>query len=188
MRLYLIRHGRPDVAGGICYGRTDLHVQQEEHRKVLTTLTSALPRGGPIFSSPLRRCSELAALLAVALESDAVIHDGRLVEMDFGAWEMRAWNDIDRAEIDAWVAGLHSYRPGDGESVMCVAQRVRSFLDALQAQQLPSAIIVCHAGTIRMLSACMHHSSPMDAAIAAARAPQSIGYGELIALDCETSN
>lgn len=188
MRLYLIRHARPEVAGGICYGRTDLHVQPDEHRKVLTALMPSVPKRAPIFSSPLRRCSELAALFAVALESDGVIHDDRLAEMDFGAWEMRAWNDLPRAEIDAWAADLPLYRPGNGESVLSVAQRVRLVLDELQAQRFHSAIVVCHAGIIRMLSACLRHSSVLDAAIAAAQLPHSIAYGELIVLDCYPLN
>ncbi|WP_136418917.1 histidine phosphatase family protein [Herbaspirillum sp. ST 5-3] len=184
MRLFLIRHARPDVTDGICYGRTDLPVRPEEHRTVLTQLMQALPRRVPIFSSPLKRCSELAALLVEPLGSKAVIHDTRLAEMDFGAWEMRAWTDIPRAEIDAWAAGLHSYRPGGGESVLGVAYRVRQLLNELQAQQPDSVIVVCHAGTIRVLLACLSHSTLMDVARAAAQVPHSIGYGELIALDC----
>lgn len=142
MRLYLIRHARHEVAEGICYGWTDLHVQPDEHRKVLTTLMPSLPMGVPIFSSPLRRCSELAALFSAALESEGIVHDDRLAEMDFGAWEMRAWNDIPRAEIDAWAVDLPLYRPGNGESVLRVAQRVRLVLDELLAQRIHSAIVI----------------------------------------------
>jgi alpha-ribazole phosphatase len=184
MRLYLVRHARPDVDTGICYGSTDLHVAPEEHAGVLATLTPALPKSLPVFSSPLRRCGELAVQLAAALDSGAVIHDARLVEIHFGAWEMRAWNDIPRAEIDAWSADLHTYRPGGGESVLQAAQRVHAFLEDLRRRQLDSAIVVCHAGTIRLLTACREHASPLDAALHAARTSHKIGYGELILLDC----
>lgn len=188
MRLYLIRHARPEVTDGVCYGRTNLHVHPDEHRQVLTALIPSLPNGVPIYSSPLRRCSELATLLASALESDTVIHDDRLAEMDFGAWEMRAWNNIQRAEIDAWAADMPSYRPGGGECVLSVAQRIRLFLGELQTRRLCSAIVVCHAGTIRILSACLRNSSTVDAAFAAVQTPHSVAYGELIVLDCDLND
>lgn len=188
MRLYLIRHARPDVPAGTCYGRTDLYVHPDEHRRVLMALTPSLPKGVPIFSSPLRRCRELALLFAAALEADGIILDDRLAEMDFGAWEMRSWNDIPRAEIDAWTADLQMYRPGNGESVLCVAQRVRGILNELQTQGFHGAILVCHAGIIRVLSACLHHSSLLGATIAATQVSHSIAYGELITLDFFSRN
>ena len=184
MRLYLVRHARPEVAAGTCYGSTDLHVSQQEHAGALAALAPALPKCVPVFSSPLRRCSELAAQLAVALGSGEPVHDPRLAEMHFGAWEMLAWNDIPRADIDAWSNDLCAYRPGGGESVLQAAQRVHAFLEDLRRRQLESAIVVCHAGTIRLLSACRKHASPLDAALHAAGAPHAIGYGEMVLLDC----
>ena len=44
--------------------------------------------------------------------------DARLVELDFGSWEMHHWDTIPRAQIDAWAADVALYRPGDGESVL----------------------------------------------------------------------
>jgi alpha-ribazole phosphatase len=184
VRLYLIRHAPPEIASGICYGSTDLSVSEADQRAVLSALIPVLPMNLPVFSSPLRRCRELAASLASALASNQVLYDSRLAEMHFGAWEMRAWDDIPRAEIDAWAGNPHSYRPGGGESVLEVEQRVRSFLDQVQEQKLSGAIVVCHAGTIRMLSACRAHASPMDAALDAAGTQHAIAYGQVIALDC----
>lgn len=184
MRLYLVRHAQPVVAKGVCYGRTDLAVSPEEHRNALSSLIPALPKLVPIYSSPLRRCSELAMQLATALEAGEVLHDARLVEMDFGAWEMQAWSSIPRAEVDAWVADMCMFRPGGGESVLGMAERVRAFLDALLQQKHDSAIVVCHAGTIRLMDACLQHSSLQDAALAAGQTRQAIGYGELFVRDC----
>ncbi len=184
MRLYLIRHARPDIADGLCYGSTDLPVAQQEQQRLVAALVPALPKHTPLFSSTLLRCRTLAAQLADALASSPVIYDARLAEMHFGAWEMRAWNDIPRAEIDAWADDLCTYRPGDGESVLEMAQRVRSFYDELLQQRYASAAIVCHAGTIRLLSAGMHHASPIDMALDAAQSAHKIAYGELLVLDC----
>jgi alpha-ribazole phosphatase len=89
----------------------------------LPALITTLPKSVPVYSSPLLRCSELAADLAAALDCEPPILDPRVAEMDFGTWEMRAWNDILRPDIDAWTADLAGYRPGDGENVLEVTRR-----------------------------------------------------------------
>ncbi|HYD95193.1 MAG TPA: histidine phosphatase family protein [Noviherbaspirillum sp.] len=184
MRLYLVRHARPAVADGVCYGSSDLPVPEQEQRQALAQLAAALPKGIPLFSSPLQRCLALAAALAPALRTFAPIVDPRLAEMHFGAWELRAWETVPRAEIDAWAADLVHYRPGGGENVLEVAQRVQAFLDALRRRQEDAAIVVCHAGTIRMLLACLQAASVEQAAQAAAAGAHRIAYGGLTTVDC----
>jgi alpha-ribazole phosphatase len=183
MRLYLVRHPPTVVAAGVCYGSTDLDVLPAEHAAVAERLSPLLPRAARLFSSPLARCAGLATLLADALGSLPPTFDQRLVEMDFGAWEMRAWNDIARGDIDAWCADRLAYRPGGGETVLQVAQRVLSFLRDLETQRTGSAIVVCHAGTVRMLQASASFSAAADVARHAFDQPSSIGYGELHILD-----
>jgi alpha-ribazole phosphatase len=183
-RLYLIRHARPDIGDGICYGSTDLPVAQQEHQRLLAALVSNLPKHVPVFSSPLRRCRELATPLANALESGEVIYDPRLAEMHFGAWEMRPWSEIPRDEVDAWAKDLHRYRPGGGESVLEMAQRVHAFYSELRLRPCAGAVVVCHAGTIRLLSACMRQGSLSEMALDAAQIGHKIAYGEMLVLDC----
>lgn len=188
MRLFLVRHARPAVDPDVCYGSTDVPVPQEEQQATLEKLIPILPERVPIFSSPLQRCRTLASELACALDSGGVMLDGRLAEMHFGAWEMRTWDAIPRAEIDAWAANLQEYRPGGGESVLEVAQRVQAFHDDLRLRQCERAIVVCHAGTIRLLLAARYSALPMEMALHAARTAHRIGYGEVITLDCHLDN
>ena len=183
MHLYLIRHPKPDVAAGICYGASNLTVPVEEQARVVSLLTPALPRGVPVYSSPLRRCAEFAACLVAVLEGDAVIHDSRLAEMNFGNWEMRSWNDIPRAEIDAWTDSLINYRPGGGESVMQVMLCVDAFVQVLRDQKHQEAIVVCHAGTIRLLLVRKDGGSLTEAALVAAQSAHQIAYGAMIRID-----
>jgi alpha-ribazole phosphatase len=184
MRLYLLRHGRPEIEPGVCYGSSDLTVSQEEHACIVAATRPLLPQCVPVFSSPLRRCRELAMQLADALGGEQVRYDERLAEMHFGEWEMRKWDDIRREEIDAWANDPVMYRPGQGESVLHMAQRVCAFYEDLQQRQCESAIVVCHAGTMRLLSECRSGVSPMRMAANAARLRHDILYGELITLDC----
>jgi alpha-ribazole phosphatase len=130
-----------------------------------------------VFASPLRRCAELARLL-----SPDVIFDANLAEMDFGAWEERRWDDIPRAEVDAWAADLLHYRPGGGENVLDVARRVAAALDHIRHHATERAIVICHAGTMRLLATLAHGQPLEQAALAAAAAPHRIGYGEVLRL------
>jgi len=180
MRLILIRHPQPLVDAGICYGSTDLEVAPAQLERTLATLAPQLPAGLPVYASPLSRCAGLAARL-----SDTPIFDARLMEMDFGSWEMRAWDDIARADIDAWAADLPNYRPGGAESVLEMAMRIAAFHADLQRQlgDDGEAIIVCHAGAMRLLSACHAGLAPPEMALQAARAPHHIAYGATLILE-----
>jgi len=184
MRLYLIRHPRPIVAPNLCYGRTDLEADAEALASTSAALLPLLPRNARLFSSPLRRCADLADSLAQELDCISITHDERLREMYFGTWEMQPWDAIARTDIDAWANDMTDYRPGGGESVLEVAQRVRDFRDELAGTEIDHAIVVCHAGTIRLLAACEHGLSVPEMALYAAQKPHQIGYGELLILDC----
>lgn len=182
MQLILIRHPQPDVAPGICYGRTDLAVAPPQLELVLAALLPTLPTALPVYASPLQRCAVLATRLA-----QHPVYDERLVEMDFGTWEMQPWDAIPRAGVDAWAADLANYRPGDGESVLHMAQRIAAFYSDLQRQLDDGsgegqAIVVCHAGAMRLLSACHAGLAPLAMALQAASAPHHLPYGAALIL------
>jgi alpha-ribazole phosphatase len=180
MRLLLVRHPRPAVAPGLCYGSTDLAALPADTQHVHAALRAAgLPGSLPVYASPLRRCADLARLLA----RDAATFDARLAEMDFGRWELRSWDDIGRSAVDAWTADLLHYRPGGGENVLQVARRVAAFEASLRAAGHAEALVVCHAGTIRLLAA-LRGGVPLEqAALQAAGTPHHIGYGEILVLN-----
>lgn len=146
MRLHLIRHPRPAVAAGVCYGRTDLDLA-EDAADVAQALRPQLPANLPLFSSPLRRCRQLAEAL-----HPAPLFDARLLEMDFGEWEMQPWNALGREALDAWAARPLEFAPPGGESPAQLLQRVREFHTGLRGD----AIVVTHAGVIKALHGLLH--------------------------------
>jgi alpha-ribazole phosphatase len=147
VRVYLIRHPRPAVAPDICYGASDLDLA-DGALDCVPRLRAILPAHLPLFSSPLRRCRRLAETL-----HDAPRYDGRLSEMDFGAWELRPWNEIPRAELDAWADAPMGYAPPGGESVGALRSRVTAFLAEHCAPGGEDFAVVTHAGVMRIFAA-----------------------------------
>lgn len=143
MRLHLIRHPKPVIAPGICYGRLD--VVAEAPAASLPALQAVLPVGLPLWTSPLQRCLSLARLLHSSPRIDP-----RLAEMDFGQWEGVSWDAIERRQLDAWAADVAGYTPPGGESAAAVLARVKAFVADLTVDE---AILVTHAGVIRLLLA-----------------------------------
>ena len=143
MILHLIRHPRPLVEPGICYGPLDLAA--ENVAEVAEALRAELPPGLPVWSRPLRRCRVLAEHLHPAPQIDE-----RLVELDFCSWEGVRWDDVPLAELDAWAADVAGYAPPGGESPLLLQRRALAFVASLT---VPEAVIVTNAGVIRTLLA-----------------------------------
>jgi alpha-ribazole phosphatase len=116
MELHLIRHPRPDVAPGVCYGQTDVGLA-EAAADVAARLRPLLPRDYDLHTSPLAR----AHLLAQELGTPTA--DARLKEIHFGDWEGRSFDAIGAA-IDDWVADPLGFRAPGGESARQMASRV----------------------------------------------------------------
>ncbi|MDY7579551.1 histidine phosphatase family protein [Herbaspirillum sp. RTI4] len=182
-RLHLIRHPPPQVESGICYGSSDLPLKPEPLATLIAALIQRLPPKASMFYSPLQRCRLLALPLAAALGNATPTPDARLLEMHFGTWEMRHWDVIGKDAVDAWAQDMVRYQPGGGESVLQMATRVRAFYDDVLTRADGETIVVCHAGTIRLLAACQLGLSLPETALHAASTPHSIAYGELTTLE-----
>lgn len=146
MRVFLIRHPRPAVAAGICYGQTDLALA-DDALACAARLRGQLPPGGILYTSPLRRCRELAEALHPEPRTDT-----RLREIHFGDWEMRSWESIGRQALAAWAADPLEHAPPGGESVAMLRRRVAEFMVERQAEGCAALILVTHAGVMKVLS------------------------------------
>jgi alpha-ribazole phosphatase len=190
MKLYLVRHPRPTIDPGLCYGASDVPVSGDDLARACARLREAgllEPANDdlPVYASPLRRCADLARALQRRSPQAQLRLDARLAEMNFGRWELQPWSAIARDEVDAWAADLLHYRPGGAESVLDVARRVASFLDDLRRSGAARALLVCHAGTIRLLTqiAPLAPGAPLEpAALQAAQTAHHIDYGALLTL------
>ena len=142
MQIFLIRHPRPLLESGVCYGQLD--VEGEDPRPLARRLRSFLPADTPVVASPLRR----ALGLAKALDRQARV-DARLMEIDFGAWEGQRWSDIDRQLLEQWAADVLHFAPPGGESAARLQARVVDCVHSLCAEPGKRLALVTHAGAIR---------------------------------------
>lgn len=146
MALILLRHTRPDVDAGTCYGRRDVGLAATfaEEAEALLSQLLAFDR---VVTSPLSRCRRLADYIAGQTSRD-VTEDDRLREMDFGRWEGSAWSALPRGEIDAWANDFLHARPHGGESVAMLRARALEALDAYR-KLAGDTLIVTHGGVIK---------------------------------------
>ncbi len=155
-RVIFIRHSQPNIAANCCYGQLDMAAEAKQ-------LAIAANRLGPllatyqveqILSSPLLRCRQLAENL---YPDEAIRFCPELKEINFGQWEGRSWQQIPRAELDAWANAFLDCRLGAvGETVSEFNQRVMEFWQTLQQQlnasgQPQTLLCFTHAGVIRCI-------------------------------------
>lgn len=146
MPVILLRHTKPAIETGICYGRSDLDPGPDFETAVAAVL-DGLPPVARVVTSPLRRCRLLAERI-VADRNLALAEDPRIAEIDFGTWERVAWSAIPRLELAAWAADFHGARPHGGENLTMLAERVGAALADTPASD-PPTLWVCHSGVVR---------------------------------------
>lgn len=147
--IYLIRHTTPNIAKGIWYGRLDVDVAASfatEAAGILAALSTA--NIATFYSSPAQRCSKLAHHLA---GENRVQIDPRLQEINFGQWEGKNFNDIPRAQIDAWAADVENYVMPRGESPAMCRDRAQLFFNEHIQTATQNCAVIAHGGSIKAL-------------------------------------
>lgn len=177
--LWLVRHARPLIAPGICYGATDVAADAQDTAALARTLARDVPQRAPIRCSPLRRCTALAEALC-RWRPDLRWHvDARIAEMDFGHWEGVAWADIPRAELDRWSREFATLRFGGVESAQQMLDRVHEAW--METRSLAGcAVWLTHAGVIRCAGLLAQGRSSITGADQWPAEP--IGYGSVTRL------
>ncbi|MCF8186698.1 MAG: alpha-ribazole phosphatase [Sulfuritalea sp.] len=153
MDVYLVRHTKPNVTAGVCYGQTDVGLAESFDtewsmlKPKLEHLTSPV-----IFSSPLKRCAQLAQRAVNDFNFSSPLTDARLLELNFGDWELKSWQDIPQGIAGEWTDEHVMQAPPNGESYVDLHRRAKEFLyDLAMYQNIKQALVFTHAGVIRAL-------------------------------------
>ncbi len=150
--LYLVRHTSVSIDKGICYGQSDVPVSDlfsEEVSLIRNKLGKV--EFDKVYSSPLSRCLLLAESL---VGNDVFINtDDRIIEMNFGEWEMMKWDDINREEMDKWGNDFVNVACPRGESYLDLFRRSLDFYNEVSHKDKTccNVLVVTHSGVIRSI-------------------------------------
>lgn len=163
------RHPAPRGARGRCIGgRTDLPVDPRKARRLAHRIRAHARRHGlprEVVTSPLKRAADVGRWLR---RWGFVWHvDASLAEMDFGAWDGRAWAKVPQAEFDRWMADFTGFDFDGGERLAALLQRAAAW-------RAPCALAVGHGGwiTARLWAAQQKGQAPLPGTW-----PAPPGYG-----------
>lgn len=173
IHLTAIRHTRVEVPAGICYGQSDVPLASTytgELEQVRLKLSGA--EFDAVYCSPLSRCRILAGDLFPSVNLQ---FDERLMELNFGQWELQAWDNISpTAEAQAWFADYVNGRTPGGESFRDQIARTASFLEELKQRGIEKVAVVTHGGILRALACLLNGTEPLDAF------QSKVDYGEVL--------
>ncbi len=161
MEIYLVRHTKTVLPKTICYGQLDTELETP-YSEAFQAIQSQLPTEAVLYSSPLKRCKLLAEFLNASFQTQ-IYYDTCLQEMNFGDWEGKAWDDINAAELGAWMENFVITKVPNGEAMRDVFERVKLFFKELPTNTTLPIVIVAHAGTIRNFL-CLVNNTPLEKA------------------------
>ena len=165
MKLWIVRHAKPLIDSGVCYGALDIAADATHTSQAARTLAQALPMHCKVWVSPLQRCKQLAEALSALKPGLEVQTDARLTEMDFGTWEGVAWDAIPLVAMQAWTDDFGAHRFGGVESANEVMARVAELWDAARQQPEENQVWITHAGVARAVQLLSQGIRSVDTAI-----------------------
>jgi alpha-ribazole phosphatase len=146
MILHLIRHPKPVVEPGICYGRLDLAA---ENAGALSRISLAGSICQAVCRCGAARCGAVGKLAGVAASAIRLL-DERLAGNGFWAsGKVKHWDDIPRPRagcLGGRRGGLCAAGRGIAAGPAAAGTRFRG-----RPWTVPEAVIVTHAGVIRVL-------------------------------------
>ncbi len=186
MKIWLIRHAKPLVEKGLCYGRLDVRADQSLTELASDNLMNALSESSGIkvlLTSPRQRTKQLANLLAQRLNI-SLVEEELLAEMDFGEWEGHLWEDIPKSAIDLWTEDFNNHPFGGGESTGQLLNRVWLLMENAKRRH-EDQIWVTHAGVIKAVQFIMNNGEPYIKS-AADWPLETTNFGDWITVDITT--
>jgi alpha-ribazole phosphatase len=147
MKLVLIRHGKTGANEKRLYcGSTDIGLSENGITELEKIKYDVDPSRFHVITSGMKRCEQTLEILFGSVRHDA---DPAFREMDFGAFEMRSYEEMKNdPDYIAWISGDNesNVAPG-GESGKLMQARVFEGLDRL-IKDGGDVLLVTHGGVI----------------------------------------
>ena len=157
-RIHILRHGLTSAnLEGLYVGHTDVPLCEQgiEQPKAMRE-DYVYPDCKFIFSSPLKRCLDTAAIIYPNIKP-MVMND--LIEYNFGEFDGRSAEDLHKRQalFDRWLTGEPDVKPPFGESNAEFAKRVCEcfvkIVDGILKTGTEDACIITHGGVIMTILA-----------------------------------
>ena len=155
-RLYLIRHGATTLSSEDRFsGGTDVDLSKEG-RWQAECLSKRLANDqiSAIYTSPMRRTMETAAIIGAPYQLQPELRDG-LREIHHGRWETLHRAEVEETypeEYAAWQQDPFTFAPLGGESgVMVMARALPEIREIVISHTGQTVAVVSHKATIRLV-------------------------------------
>ena len=150
MNIYLSRHGQTELnKKQLMQGRTDEPlnatgiVQAKMARKFIKDVNF-----DAVYSSPLTRAKQTASILGDIPMEDIIV-DERIIEVDFGNYELRKYQRLGVKLTSYWLIPEVFKCPDSVESMEAIISRSHEFLRELEQKDYNNVLVVCHGGILR---------------------------------------
>ena len=179
MKVYLVRHTSVDVPRSVCYGQSDVPLKPtfpQEAALVKEKLDNLFPDKSlfdAVYTSPLSRCTRLAEFCNYGF----AVREPRILELNFGEWEMQDYNEITDPHLQVWFQDWINVRPTGGESFRDQYERVSAFLAELKDSGKENVLLFCHGGVLACAKVLGGKMKPQDAFASLD------GYGSIIEIE-----
>ncbi len=155
-RLFLIRHGATVLTAEDRFaGSTDVELSDTgRYQAECLARRLADDRIQAIYTSPLKRTLETAAIIGHPFDLTPVTRDG-LREIDHGRWEQLRRADVEAqyaAEYAAWEEDPFLFAPQGGESGLSVMARALPVIREIVLRHARENVaVISHKATIRLI-------------------------------------
>ncbi|MCR4610467.1 MAG: histidine phosphatase family protein [Lachnospiraceae bacterium] len=150
MNIYLTRHGQTHLnRKELMQGRTDAPLnekgimQAENARQFIKDV-----HFDAVYSSPLIRAKQTASIMSDTPMEDLII-DPRIIEVEFGDYELRKYNNLGLKLTSYWLLPEVFKCPDTVEPLEKLIERSHAFLRDLEKKDYENVLVVCHGGIIR---------------------------------------
>lgn len=148
--IVLVRHGETEAnRERLALGRADppLTARGEAQAAALAVALGGFAgtEGIRVVSSPLARARTTAAPIAAAVGVDVEV-ESRLVELDYGEWDVRSFAEFPPEDLARWRRDA-TFAPPGGESLVAVGARVGAWCAEVAGG--PTVIAVSHVSPIK---------------------------------------
>ncbi len=151
-KLYLVRHGRATGPDDLRLPGADVALLEQGWAQAQALAERLWPlRPAAVYSSGATRARQTGAVVAERCGVRLTVLPA-LREIDFGAWGGRTFAEIvaEQPAAAGYFAHPTAHAPPGGEHVDVVARRVLDTLGAVAEAHRESAVVVGHAGSLRL--------------------------------------